>query len=113
MVFTEFRFPNTDRIVFKSDKNEAIQTAANKLAESCATSTFALSFQGGTDFPLPAGRSRLYLKDIGARDAESVAAAIAVTDPAVNLVFHVNTFDTRFDGYSVIRPLDTYSDVTE
>ena len=110
VVFTDFKFPNTTDIVFSGNRTEAIAAAANNLVDSCTTSTFAVSFKSSLDFPLPQGRSRLYVTDVGAKDAERVATNSGVTDPSINLVFLVSTFDTRFDPYSVLRPIDIYAD---
>lgn len=113
VVFTNFCFPSTDSIVFSGDKVEAINKTANTLVTACASDSFAISFMtSDASFVLPAGRSRLYLENVGAKSVESVASTTVVTDPAVNLVFMANTSDTRFDAYSVIRPIATVS-VTE
>lgn len=110
VVFSEFCFPNTDSIVFDGDKVEAISKAAASLVSSSATNTFAVSFMtSDSSFTLPQGRSRLYLENVGAKNAETVASQMAVTDPAVNLVFMATTNDTRFDAYSVLRPINTIS----
>ena len=109
VVFTDFRFPDTSNIVFSGNKDEAIAKAANNLVTSCASATFAISFRSSSSFPLPEGRSRLYLSDVGAKDVERVASGITVTDSSINLVFLTTTFDTRFDPYSVLRPLDCYN----
>ena len=106
VVFSDFRFPDTDEIVFTQDKNQAIIDAAKTLVTSCATDTFAVSFIGqDVAFPLPEGRSRLYLTGVDAAQAATIAQQAAVTDPAINLVFLTDVHDTRFDVYSVLRPL--------
>ncbi len=106
VVFDEFRFPDTEEIVFTQDKAQAITNAAKTLVTSCATDTFAVSFIGqDAAFPLPEGRSRLYLTGVEAPQAATIAQQAAVTDPAINLVFLTDVHDTRFDVYSVLRPL--------
>ena len=106
VVFTEFCFPNTSQIVFEGDRNEAIAKAASTLVSSCATSSFAVSFMtGDSNFVLPEGRSRLYLQNVGAGSVASVAQQTGVADPTINLVFIANTNDTRFNDYSVLRPI--------
>jgi len=106
VVLGDFRFPKTDKIVFKADKGEALATAAARLMEACGSDRFALSFlvEDG-DFPLPAGRSRLYMQDVAAADVAGIAAETTVADPAVGLVFLTDVNDTRFDAYSVLRPI--------
>lgn len=107
VVFEEFRFPDTDRIVFEGDKNQALLSAAATLVSAGADSAFAVSFVGQSpDFPLPEGRSRLYLENISAADAAKTAAQTGIADPAQRLVFLAEVHDTRFDVYSVLRPLD-------
>lgn len=106
VVFTDFRFPDTKEIVFKGDKTEALSTAAAGLVSACATESFAVSFTGqDAAFPLPDGRSRLYLDGVAAADAASVAEQTGLADTQVNLVFLTEINDTRFDEYGVLRPL--------
>lgn len=106
VVFEEFRFPDTEKIVFKADKKEALVKAAQTLVTACATDSFAVSFVQERDFALPAGRSRLYLPGVTAAEVSAVAQQAQVTDPALNLVFLTEVHDTRFEISSVLRPLD-------
>lgn len=107
VVFAEFRFPSTDEIRFSGDKNEAIATAAQTLVTACATDRFAVSFVGqNASFPLPEGRTRLYLEDADAAKAAALAEETGFENPQVTLVFITEFHDTRFDAYSVLRPLD-------
>lgn len=108
VVFDNFCFPDTKDLNFSGDQVEALNTAAKTLLTSCATEKFALSFiQNQEGFQLPQGRSRLYLTDVAAAQAASVAASSGVTDPLVNLVFLTEVHDTRFDAYSVLRPIQS------
>lgn len=108
VVFDDFRFPDTDDLKFSGDRTEALNTAAKTLLSSCATENFAVSFVGGAEgFALPQGRSRLYIKDATAADAASIAAQSGVADAAINLVFLTEFHDTRFNEYSVLRPLES------
>ena len=107
VVFEDFCLPPTDAIYFPEDKVEAINTAAASLVKICATDTFAVSFANSDEtFQLPAGRSRLYLKDVAAADAAAIAQRTGFENPAVSLVFLTDLMDTRFDAYGVVRPLD-------
>ncbi len=106
VVFDEFRFPDTDNLRFSADRKQAITDAAKTLVTSCATDTFALSFVGQADFALPEGRSRLYLTGATAAQADTIAQQTGLEDPAVHLVFLTEVHDTRFDTYSVLRPLE-------
>lgn len=108
VVFYDFRFPDTNKILFDGDKAEALATAAKTLVSTCATDRFAVSFAStNANFALPEGRSRLYLLDVAAANADSVAQQTGLADPAVNLVFLTNVHDTRFDVYGVLRPLSS------
>ena len=106
VVFEEFRFPDTQNLKFSGDRAQAIADAAKTLVTSCATDTFAVSFVGAPDFALPEGRSRLYLEGAVAAQADAVAQQTGLSDPTVRLVFLTEIHDTRFDTYSVLRPLD-------
>ena len=106
VVFSEFRIPQTDRIVFSEDRNEAIKKAAQTLVAACATDNFAVSFMTtDTSFPRPDGRTRLYLQDIGPKNVGAVAAQVNPANPAAELVFLCNTNDTRYEDYSVMKPI--------
>ena len=107
VVFTDFCFPNTEKIKFTGDKHEALVSAMNTLITNCNTSGFAVSFSV-TDytFPVPEGRSRLYLEQIPAKNVGLAASQVTITDPDIRLVFIAETNDTRYDDYGVIRPID-------
>ena len=87
------------------DRKELLTKAADELLKACATSRFALSFVKTEDFTPPEGRSRLYITGKDAAEAAQVAADSGVADPAINLVFLTELHDTRFNVYSVMRPL--------
>jgi len=107
VVFDAFYFPDTDKIVFNGDKEQAIATAAKTLLTACGSETFAVSFVGQTPtFPLPEGRSRLYMEGASAAQVDTIAAQTGLPNPAVNLVFLTEIHDTRFNTYSVLRPLE-------
>lgn len=107
VVFTEFRFPDTDRIRFTEDRTAAIQSAAAKLVETCASSSFTVSFvTSDTSFTLPdSTHSRIYLENIGAKDVDAAAAKMNVPNQETNLVFLATSTDTRYDKYSALRPI--------
>lgn len=107
VVFTEFRFPDTTSIVFKSDKNEALAQAAELLVGTCASDYFTVSFMGSASFPMPDGRSRLYITGADAADAATVAESTGMEKPEVRLVFLTDLHDTRFEIYSVLRPISS------
>lgn len=101
----DFRFPNTDKIRFQGDKAEALQNAAATLAQACTTDTFALSFVS-SQITLPEGRCRLYAEGIPASDIPGFVSGLNLTDPVAQVVFLTDLLDTRFEAYSVLRPLD-------
>ena len=106
VVLEDFCFPqNTDKIKVDGNRKELLTTAANELMKVCATNRFALSFVKTEEFTPPTGRSRLYITGKDAAQAAQVAENSGVADPAVNLVFLTELHDTRFDVYSVMRPL--------
>ena len=106
VVFSEFRIPKTDNIVFNSDPAEAIKKAAQTLVTACSTDNFAVSFlTNDSAFPVPDGRTRLYMDSVGPKNVDAVAALLNLENPEAKLVFICNTNDTRFDAYSVMRPI--------
>lgn len=105
VAYFDFRFPDTQNIVFNGDKQEAIAKAAKTLVTTCATNDFAVSFEGSEGFTPPEGRSRVFMTGVDGYDAEAVAAASGVEDTAVYLAFVTETYDTRFDAYGVMRPI--------
>lgn len=105
VVFRDFCFPDTTNILFKEDKAAALANAAQVLVTTCASDTFAVSFVGNADFALPEGRSRLYMEGVAAANAANLAQQTGIADTAVHLAFLTDLHDTRFDAYSVLRPL--------
>lgn len=108
VVYTDFRFPKTEKIEFKGNKAQAIADAAATLAATCTSDLFCVSFQA-TDpaFPLPSGNCRLYLDGVPASDIPTVVSQVKTDDPAAHLLFLTTVNDTRFDEYGVLRPLDS------
>jgi hypothetical protein len=107
VVFSNFRFPNTDKIRFDGDKLTALTECAAKLVKTCATDTFCVSFSRvEPDLSLPAGRTRLYLSGVSGMDIADVAGMTGFADPTIQLVFQTDSGDARFDEYCVLRPLE-------
>jgi len=106
VVLGDFRIPDSDTTYYDGDRQQAVAEAAQKLVTACATEQFAVSFVGSSaSFALPVGRCRLYLQNVAAADAAAAAQESALEKPDVNLVFLTEVHDTRFDAYSVLRPL--------
>lgn len=109
-VFTEFCYPDDvlGEIVYSTTQSEAevMQEAASQLVSACANSGFAVSFQSGTNFKLPSGRSRLYVQGVAAEQAAGTAGNVKVDNPMVNLVFLATSNDTRYNAYCALRTMD-------
>ena len=107
VVLDQFRFPDTKEIVFNGDQAQELSKAAETLVKVGSTETFTVSFVGrSADLTLPEGRSRLYLEGINAANADTVAQGTGITELSTRLVFLTEVHDTRFDAYSVLRPLE-------
>jgi hypothetical protein len=107
VVFIDFRFPDTDKITFKGDKTQALTDAAATLAAACATERFTVSFYTGDyNFTLPAGNTRLYIKDAEAAQLPQLLQQYPTGNPSLQLLFLTEARDTRFNDYCVLRPLE-------
>lgn len=107
VVFTDFRFPETDKIVFSDDRQQAISGAADAIVTACASDGFVVSYATErVDFPLPAEYSRLYLMNVAAADVADVASRIPDWVSPSRLVFFADNTDTRYNDYGVLRPVE-------
>ena len=105
VAFTDFCFPDSPKLVYNGDREQALQAAANTLLSAFGQEDFVISFiTTDPSFALPDGNCRLYLQDIAAADVQAVLSAM---DPDVveRTVFFSSSNDTRFDACGVIRPL--------
>ena len=112
VLLDNFRFPNSEQYIFSGDKTAALQTAATKIMEACASNKFVVSF--GVDdptFALPEGRCRMYLSNVEAANVGTKFSQVTVEDPEIRVVFLSETGDTRFDKYSVMRSLHVAEEV--
>lgn len=108
VVFTEYDFPDTDAIVYDEsvDRGDLLEETADFLVEQGARGNFAVSFQSDNpEFPMPQGRSRLFLTGVEASEAAAVAASTGLPNPVVDLVFLTEVNDTRFNAFGVLRPM--------
>lgn len=105
VVLEDFCFPETASILVNGDRAELLTQAASVLLNACATDRFAVSFVKSADFTMPEGRSRMYLTGLDASQAAAAAQNSGIADTAVKLVFLTELHDTRFNVYSVMRPL--------
>lgn len=107
VVFSDFRFPDTDKITFKEDKTQALTDAAATLAAACASERFTVSFYTGDYlFALPAGNTRLYIKDAEASRIPQYLQKYPTSNATLQLLFLTEANDTRFNDYCVLRPLE-------
>ena len=112
VLLDNFRFPVSEQYIFSGDKTEALQSAAKKIVEACASSKFVVSF--GVDdptFQLPDERCRIYLNNVDAGSVSSKVSQVTFDDPEIRLVFLSETGDTRYDKYSVMRSLNVAEEV--
>lgn len=107
VVFENFCFPPAQNLKFSEDRTQAINAAATTLVTALADQNFAVSFVSTPGFVTPGGRSRVYLTDAVAAQAAATAEQTGVADPAAQAVFLTENHDTRFNEYSVLRPLDS------
>lgn len=106
VVLGDFQIPTANTIVFKENRTETLVAAANKIIEACSSDRFTISFSTADPaFPLPEGRTRLYLENQAAADVKNLASQVLFEDTAVRLVFMTNVNDTRFNDYGVLRPI--------
>ncbi len=107
VLFSDFRFPKTEKISFKEDKMEALNQAASTLVKTCATDKFCVSFaREAVDLQLPEGRTRLYLTGVDGTKIAQMAGQATFADPSIQLGFITDSGDTRYDAYCVLRPLE-------
>lgn len=105
VVLEDFCFPTSPNILLTGDKAAFLTTTAATLLKACATDKFALSFVGTSPFTMPEGRSRLYLTGLDASEAAAAAQSSGIADTEAKLVFLTELHDTRFNVYSVLRPI--------
>lgn len=110
VVLDGFQFPNTKDVVFSGDKAEALASCASQIVTACGSDSFTISFSvESPTFVLPEGRCRIYLENVDASKVKSTAEKSGMDEETVkiNLVFLTETQDTRFNAYSVLRPLSS------
>ncbi len=106
VVLSNFRFPISDKYIFKGDKDAALLEAAEKIVKDTAADDFTLSFcVANASFPIPEGRTRIYLDNVDAGNVSIRASQVTVEEPQIRLVFLAETNDTRYSEYGVLRPI--------
>ena len=105
VVFLDFQIPDDKDVALGGDHRAILEALAQNLLLSCGNNTFAVSFETTGEFTLPEGRTRVYKTGVDAIEAKNIAEASGVEDVVTRLVFITDLYDTRFDEYSVLRPL--------
>ncbi len=107
VVLQNFRFPDTNDLSFKGDRNDALMAAAQTLVDGCSSDSFTVSFSSGDpNFSLPEGLCRLYLEDIAPENAQSAWNTAQMDAKRLYLVFIAPDADTRYDiENGLLRPL--------
>ena len=107
VMFRDFYVPTSSKIVFDTDRKEAMEAAAQTLVTACATDSYTVSFLGYIpELTIPQGNCRLYLTGVSAADVQDVLELVTVTDILTQLVFLAETNDTRYDVSGTLRPLE-------
>ena len=99
VVFSDFRFPASNSISYHSEKAQELTTffSGSNLMNSFETDD--------TAFPADVCTGRLYIRDVDGSKIEKFAQAYGGAENLTELVFLVNSKDTRFDERAVLRPL--------
>lgn len=107
VLFDYYCFPPLNEIQFAGDPMEALANTAQTIVDNCATSHFAVSFVNNNfGWTVPEGRTRVYMDNVtDVSGITVVTAGMTLKDPEINLVFLTNNRDTRYEKYSVLRPL--------
>ena len=110
VLFDQFYFPSSDAINWSSDlgltRQTAVQNAAEGIRAALEGSSIRVDFV--SDDPAVAAQAdRIAVANEDAAAVESTAAAFAdvLTDPSSQLLFLTSSRDTRYENYSVLRPL--------
>lgn len=108
IVFDDFRIPDSTNIIYKSEltRSESAAEAAKSIRDRLKHTPIRVCFNS-SDSLVAAHSDRVYLVT---QDGSSVADLVEsvqenVTDSAAEIVFLTPSRDTRFEGYSILRPL--------
>lgn len=108
ILFDGYAIPDSTRIVYPTEfsREEYAAQSAALLLEAVSDLPVKISF--GSSSPLLAGiGARTYLSGVEGSAVASVAEGLLdkLSSPAAQLVFLTPSRDTRFEDYSVLRPL--------
>jgi len=117
VMLADFRFPAGEKYGFKGDKDATLLETANTLLSNCTSAAypgFTLSFcVANASFPLPEGRSRLYLEGVDPSTVGAKASQAVIEKSDVRLVFLAENNDTRYNDFGVLRPIEVSAIVEE
>jgi hypothetical protein len=108
ILFDGYLIPDSSRIVYDKEftREEYAAQSAQLLTEALSGLPVRVSF--GSNSPLMVGiGTRVYLSGVEGSAVSATAAPLAekLEDPAAQVVFLTPSRDTRFEDYSVLRPL--------
>lgn len=106
VVFDQFVMPDSDNIVYDGDRAEAVAASAQAIHDMLADDPIRISF-GTASAGVAAAADRVYVSNDNGAAVEGIVEGFSasLSDPAAQLVFCTASRDTRFDGYSLLRPL--------
>lgn len=110
IAFSEFRFPESNSIVYSSDKTstEILRETASELTSFFTGSNLTISFETeATDFPVDACTGRLYIPNVDGSQVERYVQLYGTSTSLSELVFLATSRDTRFENQAILRPLLT------
>lgn len=108
VVFSEFSFPQSDSIVYETEKTptELLSEAASQLNDALAESGIVVSFlTDDLSFPAEVCTGRLYIPDLSGTQVAQYVQNFSTATNLKELVFLINSKDSRFDGKATMRPL--------
>lgn len=107
VLFDDYGFPPLGEIQFGADPMEALASTAQTIVDNCATGSFTVSFVNNNfGWTVPEGRTRVYMNNVtDVSGISMVTDGMTLEDPEVRLVFLTNNMDTRYEAYSVLRPI--------
>ncbi|MBQ3355557.1 MAG: hypothetical protein IJG45_00360 [Oscillospiraceae bacterium] len=108
VAFSEYRFPDTNSISYYSEKtrSEVIADSVAQLTSNFAGSTTVISFVSAEDdFPVASCTGRMYVKDVAGSKVTHYQQTYGAAGTLEEIVYIVNSRDTRFEDQAVLRPL--------
>ena len=108
VAFSEYRFPDTNSISYNSEKtrSEIIAESAAQLTANFAGSSTVISFVStADDFPVESCTGRMYVKDVAGSKVTHYQQTYGAAGTLTEIVYIVNSRDTRFEDQAVLRPL--------